>query len=110
MLFMVIVLPVICQAMSTATRAGVMAERSREAAQLADRKLNELVITGKWEDGDQSGTFDTDYSGYSWKMTSTGWTEDSMKIVTVQVLFSVQGQDSSVAVSTLVPESEEESS
>ena len=110
MFFMAIVLPVICEAMAMATRASVMAERSREAAQLADRKLNEMIVTSEWEDGEQSGDFDSEYAGYSWKLTTTTWSEDSMTVVTVQVFFMVQGQESSVSLSTLVPESEEESS
>ena len=106
MLFMAIVLPAICQAMATAIRASAVAERSREAAQLADRVLNESVVTGDWEQGDQSGDFAPDHPGYSWKLTTTGWTEDTMTMVTVKVTFTVQGRESSVSLSTLVPESE----
>ena len=106
MLFMAIVLPVICQAMATANRAGVLAERSREATQLADRVLSEAIVTGDWEQGDQSGDFAPDHPGYSWKLTTTGWTEDAMTVVTVKVTFMVQGRESSVSLSTLVPESE----
>ena len=106
MLFMAIVLPVICQAMATANRAGVLAERSREATQLADRVLNESIVSGVWEQGDQTGDFAPDHPGYSWKLTTTGWTEDAMTVVTVKVIFTVQGRESSVSLSTLVPESE----
>lgn len=106
MLFMAIVIPVIVQGMAIANRAGVVAARSREAAQLADRVLTEAAVTGTWQNGDQSGDFEPDYPGYQWKLTTTAWSEDVMRLVTVEVTFPVQGHESSVRLSTLMPESQ----
>ena len=104
MLFMAIVLPAIVEGMALASRAGVAAQRGREAAQLADRILTEMVVSGEWQQGDQDGDFEPDYPGYSWKLTTDDWTEDAMRVLTVEVTFTVQGRASSVRLSTLVSE------
>ena len=104
MLFMAIVLPVIMEGIAIAGRAGVVAHRSREAAQLADRVLTEMVVTGEWQQGDQEGHFAPEEPGFQWKLTTDAWSEDVMRLLTVEVSFTVQGRPSSVRLSTLVPE------
>jgi Tfp pilus assembly protein PilV len=106
MLFMAVVLPVIVEGMAVASHAGTVAERSRIAAQLADRLLTEMTVTGNWQDGDQSGDFEPDYHGYHWNLTAEDWTEDAMRVLTVEVTYSVQGRESTVRLSTLASESE----
>lgn len=106
MLFMAVVLPVIAEGMAVASHAGTVAERSRVAAQLADRVLTEMAVTADWQDGEQSGDFEPDYHGYRWSLTTDDWSEGAMRTLTVEVTYSVQGRDSSVKLSTLAPESE----
>jgi Tfp pilus assembly protein PilV len=109
MLFMAIVIPAIAEGMSIAHRASVVAVRTREASQLADRILSEMVVTGDWVDGDQDGDFEPDYHGYHWTMTTDAWSdndsEEVMRLVTVVVDFSVQGRTFTVDLSTLASES-----
>ena len=107
MLFMAIVIPVVVEAMAIANRAAVVAERSRVAAQLADKLLSEATVTNQWRNGDQTGDFEPDYPGYEWRLTTAGWNEDVMRVVSVEVAFLVQGRTSSVRLSTLVSENEQ---
>ena len=104
MLFMAIVLPAVVEGMALASRAGVAAQRGREAAQLADKTLAERVVSGDWQQGDQEGDFEPDYPGYTWKLITDDWTEDAMSVLTVEVTFTVQGRESTVRLSTLVSE------
>ena len=104
MLFMAIVLPAVVEGMALASRAGVAAQRGREAAQLADKTLAEMVVSGDWQQGDQEGDFEPDYPGYTWKLITDDWTEDAMSVLTVEVTFTVQGRESTVRLSTLVSE------
>lgn len=104
MIFMAVVIPVIVEGVMVASRCGVVAERKREAAQLADRLLTEMVVTGDWHNGNQSGDFMPDYPGYTWEATMDGWTEDTMELLTVEVTFMVRGRESEVRLSTLVSE------
>jgi len=39
---------------------------------------------------------------YQWSLRSEAWPEGSMRLVTVQVIFPVQGRDYDVHVSTLM--------
>jgi type II secretory pathway pseudopilin PulG len=108
MLFMAIVLPAIVEGMAIASRAGVVAQRSREATQLADSLLTEKVVTGEWQDGDQDGDCEPDHPGFHWRLTTGDWSEDVMRLLTIEVTYTVQGRESSVRLSTLVPETEQE--
>lgn len=102
MLFMAIVIPVTIEGLTIANRAGMVAERKRVAAQLADSMLTETVVTGQWRTGDQAGNFGEDHPGFRWELKSTGWTEEAMRLVTVWVWFKVQEKDYEVHLSTLV--------
>ena len=103
LLFMAIVIPVAMQGLHIASRAGSVAERKAVGARLAERKLNELIVTGQWQSSAQKGTIEEGFHSYSWNLQSEPWVEDgAMRLVTVHVSVSVQGQDYDVAVSTLM--------
>src|SRR5437899_934923 len=51
LLFMAIVIPVALEGMHVASRAGSVAVRKREAARVAERLLNESIITTNWSNG-----------------------------------------------------------
>ncbi|MBI5090998.1 MAG: type II secretion system protein [Candidatus Hydrogenedentes bacterium] len=104
MLFMAIVIPVVVEGISIAGRAGVAAERRREAAQLGDEKLTEKVITGEWQDGNQAGDFGEDHPGFRWELDTSDWDQDTMKVVTLDVIYTVQGVESTERLTTLVSE------
>jgi len=107
MLFMAIVIPVAVRGVMLANRAGIVAERTRVAAQLADSLLSETVVTEGWRDGDQEGDFGEEWSGYRWVLKDGAWDEDTMRVISVEVLFEVQDAEYAVRLSTLVEETDE---
>lgn len=103
MLFMAILIPPIVEGLSIAHRAGVIAERKREAGRLAQQVLNDAIATESWRSGDQAQDFGTDWPGFAWSTTSSDWSETGMSQVTVEVTYKQFGRDYSVALSTLTP-------
>lgn len=102
LLFMAIVIPVALQAMRVAGRAGALAERKREAARVAERILNESVVTTNWNKSALSGTIMEADREYKWQLRTESWTESAdMRLLSVEVDFPVQGEEYSVRMSTL---------
>jgi type II secretory pathway pseudopilin PulG len=101
LLFMAIVIPVALQGMRIASRAGVLAERKREAARVAEKILNESIVTTNWNKSAQSGTIMEADREYRWSLRASSWTESAMQLLSVEVQFPVQGQDYTVSMSTL---------
>jgi hypothetical protein len=89
------------EALHVASLAGEVAARKGAAARIADRILNESLVTTNWTSGDQSGTVTEGILDFDWKLTSAAWPEDSMQLLTAEVTFSAQGKDYSVKLSTL---------
>ena len=108
MLFMGIVIPVAVRGVMLANRAGVVAERTRVASQLADTLLTEAVVTESWRYGAQDGEFEEEWPGYRWILDTEAWEEDAMRLVRVEVLYDVQDREYSVRLSTLAKEEREE--
>jgi type II secretory pathway pseudopilin PulG len=107
LLFMAIVIPVAVQGLRIASRAGSVSERKAIGARLAERKLNELLVTGQWQSAAQKGTVQEGFQSYAWQLQSEPWSEDgAMKLITVHVSVPVQGQDYDVQMSTLVDASQ----
>ena len=106
LLFLAIVVPTIVQALSLANRASVMAERHALAGELAENKLNELVLDNTWANAPAPrGDFGADSPGYRWEMKTANWAADTVNVMTelaVDVYFTVQGHEYSVHLSTLV--------
>ena len=107
MLFMAILVPVIVQGLTIANRAGVIAERKRIASQLADSLLSEIMVTEEWRNGDEEGDFGEEWPGYRWILQTQAWDVDTMRMITLQVMYRVQEKDYSVILSTLAPEEEQ---
>ncbi len=101
LLFMAIVIPVALQAMRVASRAGVLAERKREAARVAEKILNESIVTTNWNTSALSGTIQEADREYRWQLRTESWSEPDMRLLSVEVDFPVQGEDYSVKMSTL---------
>ena len=107
LVFMAIVIPVALQGLRVASRAGSVAERKAIGARLAERKLNELIVTGQWQSASQRGTMQEGWQTYQWNLDSESWAEDgAMRLLTVHVTVPVQGRDYDVQVSTLVDASQ----
>lgn len=101
LLFLAIVIPTAVEALHVASLAGEVAVRKGAAARIADRILNESLVTTNWTSGNQSGTATEGILDFNWKLTSAAWPEDSMQLLTAEVTFSAQGKDYSVKLSTL---------
>jgi prepilin-type N-terminal cleavage/methylation domain-containing protein len=101
-----LILPAVMEGISLAMRLGTRSKHKVEASALAESKLAEVLLSGDYSKGDQSGTFETDDSetAYSWNLAVEDWTtEDSMEQLTMTVGWSDSGgTDHSVALSTLV--------
>ena len=101
--FMAIVIPVAVAALRVASLSGEVAARKAEAARIADRVLNEAIVTGTWNQPMQSGTINENGLEFRWTVRSEARTQDAMQLVTAEVIFSAQGRDFPVRLSTLEP-------
>ena len=101
MLFLAIVIPVAVEALHVSSLAGEVAARKGAAARVADRILNESLVTTNWTGGVQSGTVSEGALDFNWTMTTQDWPKDSMQMLTAEVKFLAQGKDYSVKLSTL---------
>jgi hypothetical protein len=90
--------------MHVASLAGEVAARKGAAARLADRLLNESIVTTNWNTGSQSGTASEGAEEFRWTLNNQNWPVDTaagMRFLTATVTFSAQGHDYSVELSTL---------
>jgi type II secretory pathway pseudopilin PulG len=104
--FMAIVIPVAVEGLRIANRAGLVAQRKDVASRIADRVLNETLVTGQAQSGSRSGVVQEGFQEYRWSVRAEPWPEDAMRVVTVEVIFPVQGQDYDVRLSTLISSSQ----
>ncbi len=101
MLFLAIVIPAAVEALHVASLAGDVAARKGVAARLADRVLNESLVTTNWNTGTQSGTVTEAALELHWTLTSQNWPVDAIQLLTVEVKYPAQGRDYSLKLSTL---------
>ena len=101
MAFLAILIPVIAECLSIASRAGEVAERKTEAARVADRILNESIVTTNWNQSSQSGTVNEGVREFDWTLQNEPWNQEPMRLLTVEVKYKVQGKDYSVQLSTI---------
>jgi len=102
MLFLAIVIPAAVEAMHLASLAGEVAARKGAAVRVADRILNESLVTTNWTSGTQSGKTSEGALDFDWTLTTQSWPEDSaLQVVTAEVKFTAQGKDYSVKLNTL---------
>jgi len=100
--FMAIVIPVTVEGLRIANLAGQVGERKVTAARIAERVLNEVIVTGQLRGAIQNGVVLEGAQQYQWSIRSEPWPADAMVLVTVQVIFPVQGRGYDVRLSTLV--------
>jgi type II secretory pathway pseudopilin PulG len=101
MAFLAILIPVIAECLSIASRAGEVAARKTEAARVAERVLNESIVTTNWNQSSQSGTVNEGVRQFDWTLRNEPWNQDPIRILTAQVKYTVQGKDYTVELSTL---------
>ncbi|MGD0745007.1 MAG: hypothetical protein ABSA45_07615, partial [Verrucomicrobiota bacterium] len=94
--------------------AGEVAARKSAAARIADRILNESLVTTNWTGSGQNGTVSEGALDFNWTLTAQNWPQGPaqtltpqswpqlpMQMLTVEVKFPAQGRDYSVTLSTL---------
>ena len=101
LLLLAIVIPAAVEALHVSSLAGEVAVRKGAAARIADRILNESVVTTNWNSGVQSGTAREGVLDFHWTLTSQAWPQDAMQLLTAEVTYQAQGKDYSVKLSTL---------
>jgi type II secretory pathway pseudopilin PulG len=107
---MAIILPVAMQGISMAAKLASQAKHRVEAATLGQQMLNELVLSGDYEDGDQEGEAAGDNTVYLWRLEVLDWEEeDSMQQLDLSVTWEDAGSgENIVLLSTLVYTGSEE--
>lgn len=103
LMLMGILLPVAFQGLQLASRAGEVAAHKEAAARIADRVLNEAIVTTNWNQGTQTGVSYEGGRDFRWTLRNENWPTDSMRLLTAEVQFSAKGMPYSVQLSTLVP-------
>ena len=102
MVFLGILMPVVISALLTANRAAEVAERSTIAAELAENKLGELLLSDAWSSAGTRGDFGADRSSYRWELSKTTWQTGAMTELKLDVFYKVQGSEHDTRLSTLV--------
>jgi len=105
LLFMAIVIPVVIEGMHLASRAGAVAARKSEAALVAQRVLNENLVTTNFSQSIQSGTISQGRRQFNYELKSEPWTLDGQNAIrqlTATVHFTAQNRQFDVSMSTLV--------
>jgi len=113
MLFLAIVIPTAVEALHVSSLAGEVAARKGAAARIADRVLNESLVTTNWTGSGQNGRVSEGPIDYRWTVSVQDWPQQGqgqvsrlnslirMDMLTAQVFFQAQGRDYSVTLSTL---------
>jgi len=102
MLFLAIVIPVAVAGLRIASLAGEVGARKAVACRIADRVMNEAVVTRQFQKSYLSGTVHEGVLDYRWTLSVEPSGLDSLRAATAEVTFPAQGKDYSVSVTTLV--------
>jgi len=111
LLFMGIVVPVAVEGLHIATLAGTVAARKGEAARVAERVLNENLVTTNWNQAVQSGDVNEGKRQFHWTLRNDPWNQDPsqsvMRLLSIEVFYTAQNRQYSVRLSTLVDSSQQ---
>ncbi len=109
LVFMAILIPVAIQALNVASRAGESAVRRGEAALVADSILNQMIVTTNWNQAVQTGTVRQGFRDFHWTLRNEPWSKDpnatTIRQLTIEVTYPVQGIGHAVKLSTLIDSS-----
>ena len=106
LVFMAIVIPVAVQGVRVAGRAGQVGLRKAEAARVAERLIEERIVTGQWQQATESGDIEDGPRFYHWTVHLAPWNNSDLEMLSVEVAFTVQGDPHEVRLSTLVDPTE----
>ncbi len=102
MLFMVIVIPIVVEALQVASLSGEVAARKSAASLIADHVLNESIVMTNWSSGSLNGTITQAGEEYNWRISNQTWNQDpTMNVVTVEVDYTAGGHAYAVKMNTL---------
>ena len=128
MLFLAIVFPTMVEALHIASLAGEVAVRKGAAARVADRILNESIVTTNWNGGVMNGTISEGSLDFDWSLSVQSWPQNAaqlpssiqnlpvnglqpmtvqnmprgvMEMLTAEVKFQAQGKVYTVTLGTL---------
>ena len=107
LLFMAIVIPAAVHGLRIAGLAGEVAQRKAVAGRIAERMLNELMVTGQASQAGQGGVVNEGATQYRWQLRNEAWAQDALRQLTMVVTFAAQGQDYDVQVATLFDSSQQ---
>jgi prepilin-type N-terminal cleavage/methylation domain-containing protein len=104
-MLLAIIVPAINKGISVATGMASSARMRTEATGLAESKLNELLATGEWQNGQSSGDFSPDWPMYHWQSTISAWQYDTtsagLQEIDVVVTYTYRNTEQSITVSSL---------
>lgn len=103
--FMAIVIPVAIEGLRVANLAGQVGLRKTSATRIAERVLNEWIALGQSQTASQRGALLEGALEYRWSIHTEPWNQDTMRLATAEVLYTVQGRELQVHVSTLIDNS-----
>ncbi len=106
--FMAIVIPVAISGVRLASLAGQVGVRKGIASRIADRVLNDWIVQAQSQGGPSSnlrGSVQEGTQEYRWSIRLEPWNQDTMRLATAEVIYTLQGRDYDVHVSTLVDNS-----
>ncbi len=99
--FVAVVIPVAVHGVRIANLAAQVAERRLVAMRVADRVLNEIIATGRWNTAG-SGSVQEGRHTFAWRSQSVSWQRATLRELTVSVTFNVQGVERVARASTVV--------
>lgn len=106
MAFLGILMPVVISALTISNRAAVVSERATVATQLAENRLQEMIVDDSWTSASSRGDFGEQWPGYRWELTKGDWQSGAMTELSLNVFFQVQGREHDVRLTTLVTETQ----
>jgi len=78
LILLAIVLPAAMRGVTLASAAASSAQKRTKASALASSKLQEIIATGQFENGGQSGDFSDEgpaYQGFRWEAQTSTWNQ-----------------------------------
>jgi type II secretory pathway pseudopilin PulG len=100
--FMAIVIPVAIQGLRVAGQAGEVAIRKSQAARIADKIINQSMVTTNWSTSQQTGQTIEGTTQFQWTLRNEAWKENPLRLISAEVSFMAQDKKISVRLSTLV--------
>jgi hypothetical protein len=103
--FMAIVIPVAVEGLRVANTAGQVGLRKAVATRVAERVLADWLAGGRTQSAQQRGTVQEAAFEYRWSVRTEPWSQDTMRVATAEVHYTVQGREYDVHVATLIDNS-----